>query len=270
MEVLILVAAGIVVGICSGLFGIGGGTIIVPLMFLLLEHNLIPATASPDNIGQQVIFTSLCVVIFTSAVSSFSHWKRGATSFDKLKLLAGGLLFGSILGSLTLISINEHLIKWILGIFFLLMAYSYSVKKSIFHPISKKISQLPLALVGGVIGWLSVILGIAGGIFNVGILNLNGLSMKKAVGTSAAAGLIISLSSVISAMLISSYNGSPVFQYIHIPFFLSIFIVAGLSSNIGVRIAHSLSDAKIKTAFAVYLCLIAGYFLINNFRELYT
>lgn len=266
MEIYLLILAGIIVGVCSGLFGIGGGTIIVPLMFFLLKNELIPTTVHDNLLAQQVIFTSLAVVVCTSTVSSYSHWKRGGLDYPYFTRLVGGLLLGSIIGSLTLTSISEQTIKLILTIFFLIIAYSFAVNENVFIPLIKRIVKIPLIIMGYLIGWVAVILGIGGGILNVGILTSRGLSMKKAVGTSASCGLLISLSAVVMSMILAAYSGEKLLNYIHMPFFLSIFIVAGLSSNLGARIAHKLEDKTLKKAFACYLSMVALWFIIDIIR----
>lgn len=267
MNILILAAIGMVAGICSGLFGVGGGTIIVPLMFILLEGGIIASNTHGGTIAQQVIFTSLAVIIFTSMVSSISHWQRGGTDFPCLSKLASGALLGSILGALILVNISELTIKIICGVFFLIIGLSFwrtAGQKSNFEKwFGARIANIHLSILGVVVGWLSVIFGIGGAVMNVGIFQAHGLSVKKAIGTSAACGMVIGLGAVLTSMLIATTNGQDLLSFIHVPFFLSIALIAGVFSNIGARIAHRLEDAILKRAFAIYLFIISCYFIAN-------
>lgn len=268
MNILILIAVGIVTGLCSGLFGVGGGTIIVPILFILLEGGIIAASVHGGTIAQQVIFTSLAIVVCTSIVSSYSHWRRGGTDFTYLLKLASGAALGSILGALILVNISGLVIKIICGIFFLMMGYSFwqtnDNKNVISKWIASKIITVPLSIIGVFTGWASVILGIGGVVINIGILRSYGLSIKKAIGTSAACSLVISSSAVLSSMLLANNAGNDPLSFIHIPFFLSIALVAGIFSNLGARLAYRLQDATLKRTFAVYLFIIASYFLFNS------
>ncbi len=267
MNILILLSAGVVTGLCSGLFGIGGGTIIVPLLFILLESGIISISTQDGTIAQQVIFTSLAVVVCNSIVSSYSHWRRGGTNFTYLSKLASGSAIGSILGALILVSISGLVIKIICGFFFLMMGYLFwrkEDKKNKFGQwIISRVVAVNLSIVGIIVGWISVILGIGGVVINVGILQAHGLSIKKAIGTSAACGLVISLCAVVTSMLIASSNGNSLLSFIHVPFFLSIALVAGIFSNLGARLAHRLKDNTLKKSFGLYLFIIASYFLFN-------
>ena len=260
MEILIPIISGVVIGFTAGLFGVGGGVIAVPILFFTLER----LAVSEDTLAQQVIFTSLAIVVCTTAVSAISHWRRNATKMPHFIRMSSGLVLGSILGTTTLISVNSQTIKILLGIFFLIMAYVFSTKNNPLGIVTKKINKVPLILMGGFVGWVSVLFGIGGGVMNVAILHGHGLSMKHAIGSSAACGLVISLTAVIMSMIISLYGGEVLWQYIHLPSFVIISIVAGFFSTLGARAAHAIDDKKLRKLFSLYLFMVALYFLIIN------
>ena len=254
---------GVAVGICSGLFGIGGGTIVVPVMFILFDQGIVPAPVAEEDIAALVIFTALASIVITTTATSYFKWKLGSVNFGEVKQLSLGFVPGSILGALLLVSLEAEIIKIVIAFFFMLFAFTFAQKKNRFKRLTSALAKIPLAIMGLVVSVFSVILGIGGSVFNVGILKNHGLTMHQATGTSAACGVIISLVSVLTGGIIAMTEGNNPLVYIHLPFLVSISAVSVLFSKLGVRLAHSMDEYSLKLAFAIYLFLVSCYFIFD-------
>lgn len=260
MELLIFIVSGILIGFTAGLFGVGGGIIAVPVLFFTLDG----VGISQNNLAQQVIFTSLAIIMCTSTISTISHWQRGGTDIYYILRMSIGLSVGSILGSFTIVNISSQTIKIFLGIFFLVMAYVFAKKVNPAGLMAIMVKKIHLSLTGILIGWISVLFGIGGGVMNVAVFSGHGLDIKKSIGSSTACGLVISVTAILMSIAISSYQGEALLHYINLPSFISISLVAGLFSNLGAKVAHLMDADTIRIAFAVYLLILSAYYLIQN------
>ncbi len=236
-------------GLVSGLFGIGGGTIIVPaLAALFYQSNLVPST----EIMHMAIGTSLATVIFTSLSGGYAHYKRGVVDWKAVKPILPTLLIGVILGAVIAGELPSRVLKIIFGSFLLIIAirlFSTSNRELIKHSFSKKIA----VILSFFIGLLTSMLGTGGGILIVPLLLRLKLKMHNAVGTSLVCAFFISL----VGTLCYSIAG-----YIYWPAFLGITLASILFAPIGTLIAHKIQTKLLKQVFSAYLFLIALDMLI--------
>ncbi len=278
MEILIFLIIGALAGFAAGLFGVGGGTIIVPLLFIVFTQ----MGYSPDNIMHLALGTSLATIIVTSISSLMAHNKKGAVMWPVFKNLAPGLAIGCFFGAGIAGQISGLYLQLIVGVFLLWVAYKmfFGGKKPVASHANGANNQTDannahIALpskskqlaAGGVIGIASAIFGIGGGSLTVPYLTRYNVVMQKAVGTSAACGLPIAIAGALGFMIFGMQQQIDVpntIGFVHIYAFLGISIMSFFTAKLGAKVAHILSPALLKKCFAVLLTVVGFYFLYKG------
>ena len=275
MELIIFLIIGALAGFAAGLFGVGGGTIIVPLLFIVFTQ----MGYSPDNIMHLALGTSLATIIVTSISSLMAHNKKGAVMWPVFKNLAPGLAVGCFLGAGIAGQISGLYLQLIVGVFLLWVAYKmfFGGKKQLTCPAinassandtNTELPSKPKQLAaGGVIGIASAIFGIGGGSLTVPYLTRYGVVMQKAVGTSAACGLPIAIAGALGFMFFGmqqQVNVPNTIGFVHIYAFLGISVMSFFTAKLGAKVAHILSPALLKKCFAILLTVVGCYFIFKG------
>ncbi len=255
MMYLSFVLAGIFAGLCAGLFGVGGGLIIVPVLVYLFAHQ----GMNPDVIAHVALGTSLATIIITSISSFTAHNKAGNVRWDIFRHMAIGLMTGSLFGAYVANLIHSDSLQMIIGVGAMMMAI-----KMLFFPNQENLNKpLPSAYVqtgaGFGIGSLSAVFGIGGGSLTVPFLNYCGLPMKKAVGTSSACGLPIAIAGATGFLIFGQGSQTGVvgtIGFVHIWAFVCISIASFITAKIGAKLAHKLPAQTLKRAFGCLLFVV--------------
>lgn len=249
-------------GLAAGLFGIGGGLLIVPVLVFSFELQ----GESAEVLTHMAVATSLATICFTSVSSIRAHQKRGAVAWPLFKPIAVGILFGALIGVNTAVMLPGYLLQIALGVFVILiaaqMALNLQPPQGPDAPGKKE-----LVLSGGVIGWASSIFGIGGGTLTVPYLSWRRQEMRVAVATSAACGLPIALVGSLTNIWVGwDHPELPAWSlgYVYFPAFAGIIISSTPFAKLGARLAHSLPQAVLKKCFAVFLLLVGLRFLSSN------
>lgn len=279
MELITFLVIGALAGFAAGLFGVGGGTIIVPLLFIVFTQ----MGYSPDVIMHLALGTSLATIIVTSISSLMAHNKKGSVMWPVFKNLAPGMALGCFFGAGVAGLISGIHLQIIVGIFLLWVAYRMFAKAknqtasstsntadqdTQFNEIALPSTPKQLAA-GGVIGIASAIFGIGGGSLTVPYLTRYGVVMQKAVGTSAACGLPIAIAGALGFMFFGMQQKIDVpntIGFVHIYAFLGISVMSFFTAKLGAKVAHILSPAMLKKCFAVLLTIVGCYFLYKGLR----
>lgn len=247
-------------GVLAGLFGVGGGLIIVPVLVLsFTAQGFDPAILTHLAVG-----TSLATIVFTSINSVREHHKRGAVRWPIVGWLSLGIVLGAALGALTAGALQGPVLQKIIGVFAICMALQMA-----FDLKPKGQGQVPgklgLSIAGTVIGWASAIFGIGGGSLTVPFLSSRGVVMQQAVASSSAAGLPIALCGAISFMLVG-YNAQGLPEastgFVYWPALVGIALTSMFCARFGVRLAHHLSPKRLKQLFALLLVCVGTSFLM--------
>lgn len=260
MEFVLYLVLGACAGVLAGLFGVGGGMIIVPvLVFSFTAHGFDPNTLTHLAVG-----TSLATIIFTSINSVREHHRRGAVRWPVFAWMAVGILLGAGLGSLTAAAIQGPLLQKIIGVFAILVALQMGLDLK--PKASRDVPGKPgLTLAGVVIGWASAIFGIGGGSLTVPFLTWRSVPIQQAVATSAACGLPIAAASALSFMLLG-WNDPHLPPYslgfVYLPALVGIAVTSMFFARFGARLAHRLSPRLLKRLFALLLLAVGLNFLI--------
>jgi uncharacterized membrane protein YfcA len=248
----VLVLTGAIAGVLAGLLGVGGGIIVVPVLYSLLGFLDID-----DSVRMHVsVGTSLASIVVTSIVSARSHHRRGAVDIELLKSWAIFIGVGSVLGTMIASAVDGPVLSAIFAVIALLVAIYMA-----FTPAEFKIRDgLPGKWLGRFsafnIGGISAMMGIGGGTLGVPYFNAFGYPVHRAVGTSAAIGLIVAVPAAIG-FIISGW-GIPALPQASIGHvnLLGLLLIApftSMTAPLGVRLAHHLSPRALKFAFAIFL-----------------
>ncbi|WP_039912822.1 sulfite exporter TauE/SafE family protein [Cellvibrio mixtus] len=266
MELIIFLAIGALAGFTAGIFGIGGGLIIVPLLFVVFTQ----MGYEPEVIMHMALGTSLATIIVTSFSSSIAHHKNGAVMWPVFRNLTPGLVIGSFLGAGIAGLLSGTNLQLIIGIFVIWVAYRMMMGT---RQVVDQHAVLPTAFkqfcAGTGIGIASAIFGIGGGSLTVPYLNHYGVVMQRAVGTSAACGLPIATAGAIGFIVFGMKEQVSIpnsVGFVHIYAFLGISIMSFFTAKSGARTAHALSPAMLKKCFAVLLFAVGCFFLVKGLR----
>jgi len=267
---ILLVAVGVLAGFLAGVFGIGGGAILVPVFYECFRLAGVPVEVRmPLCIG-----TSLAVIIPTSIRSFRAHYLRGAVDMGIVRTWWLVIVLGVMAGSVIARYAPERLFKFV----FVGVAWSAAFRLLLARDRWRFGDDVPTGLLmkvyGFLVGLLSTLMGIGGGLFSNLLMTFYGRSIHQAVATSSALAVLISIPGVIGYI----YAGWPAAEHypevaaLQWPFALgyvslnAAFVVMPTSlatAPLGVRAAHAMSKRTLEVAFGCYLFIVGGRFVIS-------
>ncbi|MBF0174896.1 MAG: sulfite exporter TauE/SafE family protein [Magnetococcales bacterium] len=247
---------GLIAGVIAGLFGVGGGIIIVPaLLVLYASHDI-----HPEIIMHLAVGTSLATIVVTNISATFNHHRRGAVDWKHVLQFIPGILLGAWLGSQLAAIMNGSLLRLLFGCFEIIVGLEMLRGRKGEGSGIPLLSGLFNPVLGLLIGTISSLFGIGGGTLAVPVLNLiRGLPMLKSVGSASAMGFFLACSGAMG--YIQAGMGNPhlppgAFGFILPQAFLGIVCGTLLTTPIGVRLAHALPQKQLKRGFGLFLIVI--------------
>ena len=267
---LLLVAVGALAGFLAGVFGIGGGAILVPVFYECFRLAGVPLEVRmPLCVG-----TSLAIIIPTSISSFRAHYARGAVDMAILRQWWLAIVIGVVAGSVTARYAPERLFK----IVFVMVAWSAAARLLLARDNGKLGKDVPtgplMKLYGFCVGLLSTLMGVGGGLFANLLMTFYGRPIHQAVATSSALAVLISIPGAIGYV----YAGWPAaanfpgVAALQPPFAIGYVSLIGaalvmptslLTAPLGVRAAHAMSKRTLEAAFGCYLFLVGSRFLVS-------
>lgn len=260
-----IAGAGALVGILAGLFGIGGGAIIVPVLY-----EVFGVLGVPEDLRMQFcIGTSLAIIVPTAVRSYQAHKKMGAVIPDVLRVWTVPAVAGVAIGSVTAAYAPAPVFKIAFVVFASFIATRMLFGGDRWNLGTDLPSRGPLAFYGFITGLFSSLVGVSGGAVSNAVLTLYGQSMQRAVATSAGIGVPISIAGTIGYIL-AGWRHMDQLPPLSIGFvsLIGLVLMAPVSSytaSYGVRLAHWLPRRKLEIAFGVLLTLVSLRFLISLF-----
>lgn len=257
--ILALLGCGLFSGLVAGLFGIGGGTVIVPVLIILFEALGYGATAS-----HVAIATSLATIILTSMRSVMAHHARGAVDWAIIRAWTPWIMVGAVAGQLLAGQMSGQALKGVFGTLMLLLAAQLFFGRPGWRLAADMPTGAGRAGLGAGLGGLSALMGIGGGTFGVSLMTLCGRSIHQSVATAAGFGIAIGLPSAVTAAAVGwGQEGLPPFSlgYVNLVAFGLISVLTVLMAPVGARLAHRLDAALLRRLFAILLALVAGRML---------
>jgi uncharacterized membrane protein YfcA len=247
----LLGALGLVAGTLSGLFGIGGGMVIVPGLFYLFGVMGLPEM----TLMHLAAGTSMTIMIFTATSSMLSHHLQGNVQWPMLWRILPSIAVGVILGKLLANQLNSQWLEGLFGVFLLMVALKIFLGLPTLEQADTPPKTKWISLVGTILGFKSGVLGIGGGAISVPFLLYSGLSMGQASGTSAAFTFPIALIGTASCLwLVPPEIGvTGVTGTVYWPAVALVAPFTMLGAPIGAQLSHVIPQAQLKRLFALFL-----------------
>jgi uncharacterized membrane protein YfcA len=240
---------GVVTGLLAGLFGIGGGLVIVPVVVFLFSAQGFPA----ELVLLMSVATSLATIILTAISSVLAHHRLGSVVWSKVFRLSPGIMLGAAVGAVIAKHITANTLRLVLVVFLLYVAVQMA--------LAVKQSRALDYTVACIIGILSSIVGIGGGTLTVPYLVHGQMLMRNAVAVASACGLPIAVAGTVSYALLG-WNALHLpdwsLGYVYLPAFLGIGFSSIFTAPIGAKLAHKLPAQKLKRYFSLLLFVMAA------------
>ena len=248
-------ALGCCAGFIAGLFGVGGGLIIVPALVLLFQHQHV----ATSELMHLALGTSLATIVVTSLASIHAHQRQGNIRWELFRRLSPGIIIGVFCGSWVADRINGDTLRTGFSLFVILVAVQIGLQ---LRPAAQHrlVSKGEPGLAGMLIGLVSALVGIGGGTLTTPYLLWNAVSIRQAIGTSAACGLPIAVFGSIGYVIVGLDAGllpDGSSGFIYWPAWLGIITTSMLFAPLGARLTGMLPERTLKRVFAVLLMLVA-------------
>jgi uncharacterized membrane protein YfcA len=262
--VLSMAAAGGVTGILAGLFGIGGGAVLVPILIEFLNfQGVAPSVQAHIAVG-----TSLAIIIPTSFRSFRAHQNRGAPDEALLRNWLIMVPLGVVIASFIVAFVSGEVLKIVFAVVAILIAIKMLFNRDTWTLGEDLPAQPVKGGVGFLIGFISTFMGIGGGNLNNVFMTSFSRPIHQAVATSAGLGILISIPAAIT-YVVNGWGNPDLppfsFGYINLLAFVLVMPISMLVAPLGVKLAHGLSKRHMEIAFGVFLILVAARFFSSVF-----
>ena len=251
-----MITSAIVTGFMAGFFGIGGGLIMVPILFYLFNFSGIEQA----YVMHLALGTSFSIIIPTSIISTMTHMKFKAVDFNIVKTFGVFVAVGVVCGTIFAVSLKTSSLVLFFSIMTMLFSIYFLTAKEKINPIPRKINLIYRVICGFLSGFLSAPMGIAGGVINTPILKMFGYPIKVAIGSSAAVGFVIALIGAIGFAISGSYLNINVpfsLGFVNIPTFLIFVPITMFMAKIGAKTVHKFDKRIIGKLLGIYLFIIS-------------
>ncbi len=256
------IAVGVVAGVLAGVFGIGGGAVLVPVFYQAL------GTIGVDEAVRMHISvgTSLAIIVPTSIASFRAHLRRGAVDMDLVRSFAIPVPLGVVLASLTAAYLSSGGLRAVFAVIALAVGLRLLFNREGWH-LGTDIPGNPVrGVFGFALGYLSTLMGIGGGVLNNTFMTLYGRTIHQAVATSSGLGVLISIPGMIGYIW-AGWNAAnlPVAStgYVNWIAVAMIIPVTLFTAPIGASIAHALSKRALEIAFGLFLLFVSARFIYS-------
>jgi len=254
MSVLWLVCLGLIsgagAGLLAGLIGIGGGIVIVPVIY----YGLISAGASADQAVHVAVATSLAAILPAALASLVGHWRAGNADFAFLREWGPGIAIGVVAAQLVAPHLRGSFMTAMFGLFTLMAAVRFAAPGR-FRPVFEQPPNGNFRRVAGLgVGLVSGFAGVGGGILTNVVMVLSGVPMHKSIGRAAAVGVVVGLPATLVAAFASPSQGADIGS-INLSMWACIAPAQAVSAWFGARLAQRIAADNLSRVFACALAL---------------
>jgi len=252
----IMVLSAVVVGFLAGFFGIGGGIIMVPILFYIFSF----VGMDKSFVMHMAIGTSFLIIIPNSIISTITHMKFKAVDFSLVKTFGVFVMMGVLIGALFAVNSKTSSLVLFFSIMTMIFAIYFLIEKEKINLKPKKINLIYRVILGFSSGFLSAPMGIGGGVYNTPIFKMLGYPINVAIGSSAAIGFLISMVGAITFASSGSYfniNAPLSLGFLNIPAFLIFVPITTYMAKIGAESVHKFNKRLIGKMFGIYLFIVA-------------
>jgi uncharacterized protein len=246
---------GAIAGFLAGLFGVGGGLVLVPVLLFLFDAQHFPA----EHLLHLALGTSMANILFTALASMRKHHQHGAVNWRVVRDITPGILIGTGIGAVFATSIPQHF----LGIFFALFVY-FAAALILLDVRPHATRQLPgmagMTVTGIFTGWLSSLVSIGGGTIVTPFLLWCNVSLRHAIGTSAAIGFPIAVGGTIGYVVTGmSIHGLPApnLGFVYLPALFWVALASVIMAPLGAKATHHMKTRVLRKLFALLLIALA-------------
>lgn len=259
-----LIGAGALAGFSAGLFGIGGGAVMVPALFYMLSA----LGYAPEHVMHCAVATSSAVIIINSIRSVRAHHAHGAVDWQLLwppqlyKSWGVWIATGALLASAWLAPyISGAHLTMIFGGFMIMIAAQFIFGRPGWRLRDDVPGGAAIPIGGGLIGGLSALMGIGGGALSVSLMAICGKPIHRAIATASGIGVFISIPATLG-FIISGWGteARPPFSfgYVNLAGFAILAISAMVLVPYGAALAHKTDQARLKMIFGIFLLLVSA------------
>lgn len=250
----LLLVIGALTGVLAGLFGVGGGILLVPAFFYVFS---MLGFDSPQ-LMQLCLGTSLATIMVTSLRSVMAHHKKGAVEWPILKGWVAGIAVGACVGVLVASTLRSEILQAIFGIFATIIGVYMALGRHNWRLGQEMPRGILREVLSPIIGFLSVLMGIGGGAFGVPLMTLFGVPIHRAVATAAGFGMMIAVPSVIGFLFVDLPVAPPftVGAVNYLAFGLIVTMTL-ITAPLGAALAHKINPRPLKRLFGAFLILVA-------------
>jgi uncharacterized membrane protein YfcA len=250
----ILLVIGAFAGVVGGVFGVGGGMVLVPAFFYAFGH----LGYESDQLMQVCVATSMATIVITSMRSVSSHNKKGAVDWEVLKTWGPTLVIAAAVGTFVASRVSSLTLQAVFGALAGLAGLWMAFGRDTWRLGDAMPGQPVRSLLAGAVGFFSAMMGIGGGTFGVPLMTLYAMPIHRAVATASGFGMLIAVPSVLGFLLLPVPDAPPyTVGAVNLPAFLVVIGTTLLTTPLGVRLAHAMNPKPLKRAFAVFLTLVA-------------
>lgn len=264
---LICLLVGIAAGFLAGLFGIGGGMIMVAALAFVLPLLGVPTA----HVMHMALATSLACIVLTAIASARAHHRRGSVMWQSVAWLVPGLIIGGLIGALIAGVLADAWLRiGFAGYCFITAIAMFRARKHAVDPAELAPPGASLTLLALPVGALSALVGIGGGSMLVPILIHRGHSAVRAVGTSAACGIAVAAASAIGYVLAAQHTDALLpwgsIGYVHLPTALLLALGSTTATRHGAALAHRVAHDALSRAFALLLAVVGVLMVVDILR----
>ncbi len=257
MYFLAYLLTGIIAGTLGGLFGIGGGIIIVPMLMVVLPQVGVSAQA----VMHVATATSLATIVVSTARSAYIHYYNKNIEWALFRHIIIPIMAAVIIAVIIAHHINEAMLIYSFAALLLFVAGRTFFKSQQSDEVKQSLNySIKIPIVSSLLSAFSCMVGVSGGILLTPYFNYCGLSMMKSIGTVSVCGMVIALVATITyALLGTNLEHLPAWSvgYIYLPAFFGVIITSVIFAPIGIKLAHRLPVPQLKKLFALLLVIIA-------------
>lgn len=252
---LVYLGVGVFVGFFAGLLGIGGGSVMVPILSLTFAAQ----GFSGDHLVHMALATSMATIIPGGITSAWMHHKHQAVNWPVVRRLLPGIVLGTFSGAVMAHFSSTAFLKTFFVVFicFLAAQLLFDLKPKSHHALPGAVGMTAF---GTVMGIISSFAGIGGGVLSISFLAWCNMRMHEAIGTAAAIGLPLALAGTIGFVVTGLFDkGLPPWSvgYVYLPAFAGIAITSFLIAPLGAKLAHRLPVVVLRRIFVVFLVALA-------------
>lgn len=259
---LALAATGFVAGLLAGIFGVGGGGVIVPVMYQALTT----LGFSPDVTMHVALGSALATIIPTAFRSFSAHKKRGAVDMSILRSWLVPIPVGVAIGAFVAGSVGDATLRAIFAIISLIVAVRLILSRDSWRLGPEVPGGAVRAIVGASIGFLSTLMGVGGGVLSNTFMTVFGRPIHQAVATASGVGILIAIPGTIGYIAAGwDTPHLPPYSlgYVNLPAVAIIMPLSLVMAPIGVQLAHSMTKRQLEIGFGIFLVLMSARFFYS-------